>query len=86
MQLTTEHIKYGKPSQIAKLLGKNVAAVSRWNKTDFLSGALDIKYPCINQQELVHGLVSRKERIQEIKRYQNEFDEVLESFEIHQTA
>ena len=53
MKLTPEHIKYGKSSQIAKLLGKKVPAVSRWNKADFLSGCVKAEYPCIDHQDLV---------------------------------
>jgi hypothetical protein len=87
MKLTTDHIKYAKPSQIAKLLGKKLPAVSRWNNTDFVTGALKIKYPsCIKHEELVHGLVCRKERIQQISQYQQEFDEILDSYDLEQTA
>ena len=87
MQLSPEHIKYGKASQIAKLLGKKVAAVSRWNKKDFLSGSLMPKYLCISQKDLVVGLISRKERLNQVERYQKEFDEILENSEkLEETA
>jgi|GEM_PF-4028426 len=79
MQLSPEHIKYGKTSQIAKLLGKNIAAVSRWNKKDFLSSSLAPKYLCIDHQDLVLGLIARKERLSQVERYQQEFDEILQN-------
>lgn len=87
MQLTVEHIKNAKASQLAKLLGKKLPAISRWNKTDFVTGSVDSKYNCISKQDLVAGLIARKERLSQMEIYQQEFDEILENSEkLEETA
>ena len=76
-KLTIEHIEHASNSQLSKLLEKDPSTTCHWLKRNFSLGSLDINYSCIDLETLASGLIRRRERAEEKKRLQKEFDEIL---------
>ena len=77
-ELTKEHIKYAKATQLAELLAKKLPIISRWNHTGFIPKTIKLEYPCIEKSDLVAGLIERQDEFHRIKKIQDEIQEVLE--------
>ena len=77
--LTTEHIKFATPTQLARLLDKDPNTISRWNRRGFKTTLLKINYPCINHETLITGLIRRREEFERVEKLQKEFDQILDA-------
>ena len=83
-ELTREHIKYAKATQLAELLDKQLPTISRWNHTGFIPERIKIEYPCIEKSDLVAGLVERQDEFHRIKKIQDELQAVLDFYKSNQ--
>lgn len=79
-ELTKEHIKYAKATQLAELLAKHLPTISRWNHTGFVPQTIELQYPCMEKSDLVAGLVERQDEFNRIKKIQDELEEVLDFY------
>ena len=79
-ELTKEHIKYAKATQLAELLAKKLPTISRWNHTGFIPQTIELEYPCMEKSDLVAGLVERQDEFHRIKKIQDELQEVLDFY------
>lgn len=78
-KLTSEHIKYARRSQLAKLLDTTPETISRWNRRGFKTTLISICNPCIDREVLITGLIKRREEFVRVENSRKEFDLIFDA-------